>query len=169
MPLLDTWLVHRARAGDTRSFEKIYHRHGSRVYSLLRRLTGGDESTAEDLTQETFLAAYRSLAAWRGDGSLTTWLCGIAIRLYRQHHRGTQEDDPLDDALPTCDDDSNPLARCERAQVGRELEVAIASLPTICRETFVLTYVEGFAYKEVASHLGIPIGTVQSRLNKAKT
>lgn len=170
MPLLDRWLVRRACAGDTRSFEKIYERHAARIYNLLRRLTGGDTATAEDLAQETFLAAYRSLASWRGEGALATWLCGIAVRVYRQHQRQSHDKDTeaLSDTLPADDDASDPLAHCQRVEVLRHLESGIAALPTLYREAFVLAYVEGFAYKEVASLLGIPVGTVQSRLNKAK-
>lgn len=168
MPLLDRWLVRRACAGETRAFEKLYARHVSRIYNLLRRLTGGDEATAEDLAQETFLAAYRSLTAWRGEGALSTWLCGIAVRLYRQHCRADRSTEELSETLPAENDSSDPLAHCHRNQVLRHLETGIAALPDLYREAFVLAYVEGFAYKEVAMLLSVPVGTVQSRLNTAK-
>lgn len=169
MPFIDRWLVHRARAGDRRSFEKLYDRHVVRIFNLLRRLTG-DAALTEDLTQETFLAAYGSLEAWRGQGAFTSWLCGIAIRLYRQHRRRARDDEPLlDDTVPYDDSTTDPFAQCEGVRVLHVLEGAIAALPDPYREAFTLTYVEEFSYKEVAAFLEIPVGTVQSRLNKAKS
>jgi RNA polymerase sigma-70 factor, ECF subfamily len=169
MPLIDVWLVHRARAGNRRSFEKLYDRHVTRIYNLLRRLTG-DATVTEDLTQETFIAAYGSLGSWRGQGAFSTWLCGIAVRQYCQHRRCTRDEEPLtDDTLPYDDTTSDPFAHSEGARVLQALETAIAALPILYREAFTLTYVEEFSYKEVAAFLDIPVGTVQSRLNKAKT
>src|SRR5579862_9780373 len=101
MPLPDFWLVRRARGGDNAAFGALYDHHAPRVYNLLRRMCK-NMSAAEDLTQETFLAAYRSLSDWRGKGAFGTWLCGIAIRLYCNNRRrqGGQDEEVLDEGVP---------------------------------------------------------------------
>ena len=96
----DRSLVRQCIAGDRAAFDALYDRHAGRVLNLLRRLCGSD-ALAEDLTQETFLAAYLSLATWRGQGKFGTWLCGIACR-QNAHHRQREaghEPEELSDAL----------------------------------------------------------------------
>ena len=110
MPVPDFWLVRRARSGDPAAFGVLYDRHAPRVYGLLRRLSG-DATASEDLTQETFLSAYRSLNAWRGAGAFSSWLCGIAVRCYRNANRRRIPEDELDETAPA-DSGSDPLARC---------------------------------------------------------
>src|SRR5436190_10561594 len=110
----DRQLVRRSLSGDRRAFDLLYHGHVTRVFHFLRRLTG-EAAEAEDLTQETFLAAYRSLASWRGEGGFGTWLCGIAFRQYagaRRHRR--LETEPLDEStnLLAAAPGSDPLAQC---------------------------------------------------------
>jgi len=166
MPVPDFWLVRRARSGDPAAFGVLYDRHAPRVYSLLRRLSG-DDTASEDLTQETFLSAYQSLSAWRGVGAFSSWLCGIAVRHYRNANRRRPPEDELDETEPT-DSGSDPLARCTAREAKDALEDAIRELPDSCREAFVLVYVEEFAYKEAARLLDVPVGTVQSRLHRAK-
>jgi RNA polymerase sigma-70 factor, ECF subfamily len=175
MLLPDMWLVRRARRGDQKAFGTLYRRHAPRIYNLLRRLSP-NETNAEDLTQETFLAAYRRLDSWRGTGSLSAWLCGIAVGCYRTaqraayRHGGMEEmlSEGSEEVLPHTDPLNDPLAHCTAEETRRLLESAIAELPPLCREAFVLVYVEEFAYRDAAQILEIPIGTVQSRLNRAK-
>lgn len=172
IPIPDFWLVRRAQGGDEKAFGALYDRHAPRVYNLLRRLCGGsDIATAEDLMQETFLAAHRSLPSWRGAGAFSSWLCGIAVRCYRSRHRGERglpDPQTLDENAPA-PADSDPLARFDQAEARRALDAAIAALPALCREAFVLVYVEEMAYKEAAALLDVPVGTLQSRLNRSKT
>ena len=153
--------------GDRGAFDAIFDHHAARVYNLLRRLSA-DESAAEDLTQDTFVAAFRSLANWRGKGQLSSWLCGIAVRLYANHRR--REDhliDLIDDETLPNRLDGDPLQFCTQAESVRQIETSIICLPSIYREVFVLVKVEGMSYREVAEMLEIPLGTVQSRLWKA--
>lgn len=166
MPVPDFWLVRRARSGDPAAFGALYDRHAPRVYSLLRRLSG-DAAASEDLTQETFLSAYQALSAWRGAGAFSSWLCGIAVRHYRNANRRQIPEDELDE-MASADSGSDPLARCTAQEAKNALEDAIRELPDSCREAFVLVYVEEFAYKEAARLLDVPVGTVQSRLQRAK-
>ncbi|MES2465151.1 MAG: sigma-70 family RNA polymerase sigma factor, partial [Armatimonadota bacterium] len=171
MPFIpDLWYTHRARAGDRKSFDALFRRHSLRVYNLLRRL-GAAPDEAEDLSQETFVTAFGSLASWRESGAFATWLCGIAVNKYRAGRRASGRPDFADDEnayenapAPPGDD---PLAHLTREETGRQLQAAIAALPDGCREAFVLVYTEEFAYRDAARLLDIPTGTLQSRLNRA--
>ena len=164
----DRKLVRRCLGGQPDAFGALFDRHAPRVYRFLQRLTGND-ATAQDLAQETFLAAYRSLGEWRGDGALGTWLCGIAFRLYRSAARmeARHLSEPLEDqeSLPTPDGD--PLRCLEWRELQERLEAALMELPPSYRDAFVLVKVEGLSYREASGWLGVPIGTVQSRLWRA--
>src|SRR5205085_2276486 len=143
----DRRLVRRCLAGEREAFGELYDRHATRVFHLLRRLTG-NEQDAEDLTQETFLAALRSLAAWRGEGAFGTWLCGIAYRLFanRRRRESGRETELLEEEVSLPAADADPLAYCSRRELERRLEAAIAALPLRLREAFLLVKVEGLSY-----------------------
>lgn len=164
----DRKLVRRCLDGQSEAFGLLYDGHGPRVYQFLRRLTGND-AAAQDLVQETFLAAYRSLAEWRGQGALGTWFCGIAFRLYRNAVRrdARHPSEPLEDqeALPAPEGD--PLRHLVRRELQDRLEAAFGELPPAYRDVFILVKVEGLSYREAAGWLGVPLGTVQSRLWRA--
>src|SRR5690242_9407015 len=106
----DRQLVRRSLAGEREAFDRLYDRHAARVYHFLRRLTG-NETEAEDLAQEAFLAAYASLASWRGEGAFGTWLCGIAFRQYAAGRRrmARTPTEPLDEDLALVMPDADPL------------------------------------------------------------
>lgn len=161
----DYELTRRTLDGDAAAFSIIYDRHSARVFALLRRLTG-NTTEAEDLTQETFLTAHHALASWRNEAKFGTWLCGIAFRLYANHRR--REAGCETHALPEeCDlaaPGSDPLLACTQREAQEAIEAAIAALPPVCREAFVLVKVEGLSYREAAQWLNVPLGTVQSRL-----
>ncbi|MGC4045015.1 MAG: sigma-70 family RNA polymerase sigma factor [Armatimonas sp.] len=171
MLLSDLWLVQRARQGDSGAFGKLFDRHGRRVYHLLRRLSGS-QATAEDLTQETFLTAWQRLESWKGRGALSTWLYGIAVNHWRTYRRSNPAPAdslslPENAELPSDDDQADPLLHCTRAELHRNLDAAIATLPEVYREVFVLVRVEELSYQAVAELLDLPVGTVQSRLHRA--
>ncbi len=139
------------------------------MFLLLRRLSASPE-TAEDLTQDTFVTAYGTLERWRGLSAFSTWLCGIAVRKYAAaRRREEREPSPgsLDEDAPVYKAHDDPLAHCARREAEAALEEAIAHLPPACREAFVLIRIEGMAYQEAADLLGVPLGTVQSRLFRA--
>jgi RNA polymerase sigma-70 factor (ECF subfamily) len=164
----DRKLVRRFLDGQADAFGLLYDRHAPRVYQLLRRLTAND-AAAQDLTQDTFLAAHRSLGDWRGQGALGTWLCGIAFRLYRSAVRrdARHPAEPLDDqeALPSLEGD--PLRHLVLQDLRERLDAAIGELPPSYRDVFVLVKVEGLSYREASEWLDLPLGTVQSRLWRA--
>ncbi len=160
-------LAGRCLRGDPEAFGKLYDRHVTRVFHLLRRLTS-NPTEAEDLTQETFLAAYAALSGWRKEGAFGTWLCGIAYKRYANARRTPRLETELWDAQETAAaPESDPLLHYTRREREQLIEQAILHLPDICREVFVLVKVEGFAYREAAALLEVPVGTVQSRLWRA--
>jgi RNA polymerase sigma-70 factor (ECF subfamily) len=161
----------------------VEERHGD-IYALLYRLTE-DPEEARDLTQETFLQAFRHLANFRGDADLRTWLYRIAVNQARNRWRWwkrRRRDRTVSLDAPVSDSQEAPLATGlagderldpERQALAREREVALhAALTTLSRpyrEVIVLRDIEGLSYEEVASTLDLNVGTVKSRLNRGRT
>ena len=171
----DQALVAAAAAGDRAAFEALVRRHQTRIVNYAMAIVK-DPADAEDVAQETFIRAYRSLARFRGDSSFKTWLYTIATNaartgLERRGRRGRVEDGSLDD-------EAGPLAAAdvpagdadaETALVRREaIDRALAALPPDLRVAVVLRDVEGLDYKEIAAATGAPIGTVESRIFRAR-
>jgi RNA polymerase sigma factor (sigma-70 family) len=115
-----------------------------------------------------FLTAYRSLASWRGEGAFGTWLCGIAVRLYANaRRRAHPTTELLDEESGLAAPDADPLAHCLRQEQEKRIEQAIALLPPLYREIFVLVQVEGLSCREAARWLDVPLGTARWRLWRA--
>ncbi len=153
----DKWLVQRILSGDKAAGERFVAEHYAAIYRFLRNLTGSKEE-AEDLTQQTFLRAWEALSRYRGDASLSTWLHAIAYHEYTHWRRAQREHAPLEEAVEVQD---------EQAEQNLEAVLvrwAIQRLSPEHREVFVLHYVQGFSINEIARILGIPAGTVKSRL-----
>ncbi|MES2463481.1 MAG: RNA polymerase sigma factor [Armatimonadota bacterium] len=167
--LRDRSLIQKVGAGDARAFGQLYDGYAPQVLGLLRRLCHSADE-AEDLMQETFLAAPDALRGWRGESSLSTFLCAIAYRKWARLRRDDRPTLSLDDEsqLPqTANTDDDPLAHLSRQELSRVLEAAIATLPWPLREAFVLVRIEDMAYRDAAHILEIPLGTLQSRLHRA--
>jgi RNA polymerase sigma-70 factor, ECF subfamily len=164
MTLDERELVRRFQRGEPGSFETLYDRYGNRVYRFCFRLCG-HTADAEDLAQEVFVAAYQGLERFEGRSTLATWLFRIALfRWKRLYGRGQPETVPLDEGLEVAATAPNP------AFVGVErllLDQALAALPPDLHEAFLLVKVEGLKYREAAVVLGVPQGTVQSRVHEA--
>jgi len=152
-----------ARHGDERAFRQLYQRHTPRLYQLVLRFLGGREADAEDVVQETWVRAVRGLGEFRWDAALSTWVCGIGIRVAqdllrrraRDHHVEWPEDfEPDIPAVP----------HGERI----DLERAIALLPDGSRAVLVLHDVEGMKHVEIGELLGISPGTSKSQLHHAR-
>jgi RNA polymerase sigma-70 factor (ECF subfamily) len=159
--LRDRALVQRILSGDRAAGERFVTEHYSRIYRLLRHLTGRVEA-AEDLTQQTFVKAWEAMARFQGESSLATWLHSIAYHEYTHWLRSQREHVPLDSALNVPDD-----------RAAHELEAvlvrgALAQLSPEHRETFLLYHVQGLSVPEVAAVLSVPAGTVKSRLFTAR-
>jgi RNA polymerase sigma-70 factor, ECF subfamily len=158
-------LVARALDGDAGAFAELYRSHYRRIYALVLRLTA-DAGRAEDLTQETFISAWRRLADFRGDARFSTWLHRIAVNTTlsdQRRHRPWltwMRDSP--DVLPDVAD----VPRC--GGLARDLDAAIARLPERARQVFVLVDVEGHSHEETARLLGIRPGTSKAHLFRAR-
>ena len=163
-------LVARCRRGEIGAFEEIYRAHAGRLFGLLLRMVG-NQSDAEDLLQEVFLAAHRKLDGFRGDSALGTWLYRLATNQCLDYLRSRaaktgQLTDTLDDepAVPV----RGGRSLTEQAVTKVDLERALAQLPDGCRAAFLLYDVEGLDHREVAEALGIAEGTSKSQVHKAR-
>ena len=164
--------LHRALVGGSEeAMAELYSRHGGKVYRFALRLMQ-DESTAEEVTQEVFLALLGQSDRFDAKrGSLSTWLCGIARRLVWKHLRARNRNLCLAtegdvDEFESTDDD--PAVTLNRKQALEAVEQGLRDLPPNLREVVVLCELEEMRYEDVAAVLGVPIGTVRSRLHRAK-
>ncbi len=156
-----------AASGDRRAFERLYHVHVTRVYSLCARMVN-DRTRAEELTQDVFVRAWEKLHLFRGEAAFGTWLHRMAVNVVlnarktegRQRSR-FNDDDAGDgiEALPT-----RPLAPGDRM----DLEWAIALLPKGARRVFTLHDVEGYKHEEIAEMLGVTTGATKAQLHRAR-
>jgi len=157
----------RARRGDRRAFAGLVEAHQSRVRLQLRRLTHGDAALADDLAQETFVQAWLHLADFRGDARLATWLHRIALTRFLQHARRPQL--PVEwqgDGEDAADAGHDPRAA---EGLGRDVERALQALTEIQRLAVVHCFHLDLSHAEAAQVLGLPLGTLKSHLDRAKT
>jgi RNA polymerase sigma-70 factor, ECF subfamily len=174
--LVDVELVRVAQEGSASALRLIVRRHNQRLYRVARAIVR-DDTEAEDVLQEAYLSAFRSLANFRADARLSTWLTRIVANkaITRLHRENTLPLDALDKidwlqaevvGMPHLDVD--PERSATRGQVRKLLEKAIDNLPAPFRIVFVMRMVEQLSVKETASSLGVPEETVKSRLHRAK-
>jgi RNA polymerase sigma-70 factor, ECF subfamily len=182
-PQAETQFIERLKRGDAAAFETLVNERSGEIFGLLYRLTENVEE-ARDLTQETFLRAFQSIAHFRGESDLRTWIYRIAInqarnrwRWWRRRRReATVSIDAPEigggrlglvatlKANTVRDPEQNTLLS-EREQA---LKKALSSLKRVYRETVILRDIEGFAYEEIAATLQISVGTVKSRLARGR-
>lgn len=173
---VDLQVVVRCLAGDDGAWEDLVKIHSRRVYSICYRFTGKD-SDAQDLTQEVFLRLFRTLSSFRaGEGSFTVWLSRMTRNLLIDHYRRTRHErvtDSIEGQLPMLEEKSRGAGtRADSLLAGREaseiLQTALQRLSPDLRETVILRDLEEMEYKEIAETLGVPEGTVKSRLNRGR-
>lgn len=170
----DRGLVSDAAEGSRKAFDELVLRYQGQVLNLIRAMTAGD-SDSDDLAQEVFLRAWRGIARFRSDSTFRTWLFGIAINLVRTHRGRRARLRQLFRMSPVGEDHNADL---ERASVDDGIEGplamrdaidrALATLPAEMREAVVLRDVQGLEYLEIAEALGVPLGTVESRIFRAR-
>jgi len=169
-------LVLAARDGDQDAYERLFAAMQSRIYNFIAHLMG-DERQAEDLTQSTFIRAWETLPKLRKPEAFTVWLHRIARNIVRDHIRGRghrlaeiSRDQAGDSAIDP--EDTRRNGNPERALLGNEkhqaLRAAIVALPDHHREVVVLHHLNSMRVEEVADVLGVPVGTVLSRLARAR-
>ena len=168
-------LVSAARGGDLDAFEALVRLYEKRVFALTLRMCGNPEDAAE-AAQETFLAAWQGLAFFRGDASFSTWLYRLAsnacVDLLRREgrHRAAAglslDDEELNLDVP--DPARSPQDEAERRELREEIERGLASLTPEHRQVLVLREMQQLRYDEIADILDLDVGTVKSRINRAR-
>ena len=167
-------LVEAAKGGDRSASRRFIRRYQRPVASVLRRMLrpSGLDHLTEDLAQETFVRAFAALPRFdvAGPARVSTWLLKIATRLaLQQLQRRRIPTETLDAAVDTVPAPSSADAAARRAALGRAIEHAVAQLAPPHRAAFVLREYQGLDYAEIADVLQVDLGTVKSRLNRART
>lgn len=160
-------LLHSVARGDEEAFETLYRRHQPAIYRYALRMSGSPES-ADEVVQEVFLALIRGLAGYRESaGPLGSYLFGMARHLlYRRQGWREVGLEEIPGEAPA--GEADPLEDLERARRAGLLKSALAALPAHYREVIVLCEMEEMSYQQAAESLGCPLGTVRSRLNRAR-
>lgn len=173
----DQLLVERAQKGDKSAFDLLVLKYQYRITQLITRYVH-NPSDALDVTQEAFIKAYKALASFRGESAFYTWLYRIAINTAKNHLVAQSRRPPADDidardaeqfegqsGLKEYDTPEHMLIRHE---VEREIATAIENLPDELRTAITLRELDGLSYEEIADVMGCPIGTVRSRIFRAR-
>jgi len=165
----DSDLIERFKKGDPSAFEAILLRYQDRIYNLCRYMLR-DPRDAQDAAQEVFLKTYRVLEGFRPDASLYTWLYRIAVNTCLDHKRKSRREafrnEPLTEDLPS--DAPFPEQLYESAEIQRSIQLALQKLPEKLRAAIVLREIEALSYEEIAQVLRTPVGTVKSRISRAR-
>ena len=163
-------LLARLKDGDARAFEELVIAHQHRVFGVALRMLG-NAAEAEEVAQEAFLRAHRAMASFRGEAKLSTWLYGIASRLCLNRLAGGERRlvrSGETELGRLAESGADPAADLERSEVEQALHRAIAELPEERRIVVVLRDLEGLSYEEIAAALELELGTVRSRLHRAR-
>lgn len=176
----DAMLVERAVAGDKKAFSLLVVKYERRIQRLIARMVR-DVDLVEDIAQETFIRAYRALAQFRGDAQFYTWLYRIAVNTAKKalmelkrdptisensfKSDGDDETSSLQNELTTAE---TPEAILASKEIAAMVNVAIDGLPEELRQAVTLREIEGLSYEEIAVMMNCPIGTVRSRIFRAR-
>ena len=173
---LDEQLVARAQAGDNRAFDLLVRKYQSRIIQLCNRLVGDADSM--DVAQEAFIKAFRALKGFRGQSAFYTWLYRIAINTSKNHlvarkRRPSYQDIDVQDAelfghTEHLSDVDTPEAELLSDEIRQKVGEVIAGLPADLRQAITLRELEGLSYEEIAEAMDCPIGTVRSRIFRAR-
>ena len=175
---IDQELVERAQQGDTKAFEMLVVKYNRRLGRLLSRFIK-DEHEVNDVVQESFIKAYRALPNFRGDSAFYTWLYRISINtaknfLAYNNKRPimssdiTKGDGEVMDVVEQVADNLTPEAELMNKQILQTVESVVAKLPEDLRRAITLREMDGLSYEEIAEVMQCPIGTVRSRIFRAR-
>lgn len=174
---VDAELVKRVQAGDKTAFDLLVRKYQSRVISLVGRYVK-NHATAQDIAQEAFIKAYRGLANFRGDSAFYTWLYRIAINTAKNHlvAQSRRVPDVEIDAQEAeqygngglLQDQSSPERILLTEEIKNEVFATIETLPDDLKMAITLRELEGMSYEEIAKSMDCPIGTVRSRIFRAR-
>ena len=175
--LVDHELVQRVQRGDSAAFDLLVRKYQHRIVALIGRYVS-DWSECQDVAQETFLRAYRALGNFRGDAQFYTWLHRIAVNTAKNHLVASNRRPPTGD-IDIADaeqfdsgvrlrDNDTPERELMRQQMEQTVMRAVEALPEELRVAITLREAEGMSYEEIASRMDCPIGTVRSRIFRAR-
>ncbi len=174
-------LVRRCVAGDAAAWEEIVQTYNRRIYNICFRFAGS-ATDAEDLAQEVFIKMYRTLATYDSSkGAFVTWVTTITRNLLVDHFRKTKQDritdsldatSPHEDAQPLSeqiqDQSAPPDQHVRRREASEAIHAALSKLSPELREAVILRDLQDFDYREIATVLKVPEGTVKSRINRGR-
>ncbi len=174
---LDNELVKLASKGDMRAFEMLVNRYQQRLANVVAKFIR-DRDEIQDVTQEVFIKIFRALANFRGESSFYTWAYRIAVNTAKNHlvaqSRRIQNSDaePSDPEIQSQSSEASNIETPDRVYARSELEQAVSnairSLPEDLRTAIVLREMDGLSYEEIAQEMSCPIGTVRSRIFRAR-
>jgi RNA polymerase sigma-70 factor (ECF subfamily) len=168
-------LVRKAADGDRPAFDALYRRHHPQVYGVIAKRLD-DRDLVDDLVQITFMKAFRSLPAFRGEAAFSTWLTQIALNVYRSHLRSQrvrrrwvlEAENPEDLVRYPRESPDSPYHECQKRQSRELVRQGIQTLPERYRRAVWLRYVKGRSYEEIMNALQVPMGTVKTWLCRAR-
>ena len=175
---VDAELVARVQAGDKQAFDLLVLKYQRKIMRLLSRMIR-DQAEVEDVAQEAFIKAYRALPQFRGDSAFYTWLYRIAINTARNWLSSNSrrpstpssyenEDGETFDEMDNLTDNTTPESELASRQISQTVNKAIEDLPEDLRTAIVLREIEGMSYEDIAQSMNCPIGTVRSRIFRAR-
>lgn len=174
----DLILVERVRNGDKRAFELLVEKYRRKIGRLLSRMVR-DPEEVEDIAQETFIKAYRALPQFRGDAAFYTWLYRIAVNTAKNYLAARNrnmltvsdvagEEEEGGEGRYAAPDIDTPDAQLLSKQIAYAVNEAVEALPEELRTAITLREIEGMSYEDIANFMGCPIGTVRSRIFRAR-
>ncbi len=178
-PTPDQLLVQRVQAGDQKAFELLVAKYQRRIFRLISRFIR-DSALAEDVSQETFLRAYRAIGQFRGDSEFYTWLYRIAVNTAKKAIADSARDPIIRESSTISDDGETfvsgeqlsdmetPEAVLASREIARTVNAAMDALPEDLRTAIALREIEGLSYEEIAQAMRCPVGTVRSRIFRAR-
>lgn len=175
---IDQILVERVQRGDKKAFELLVSKYQRKLMRLVSRLVY-DQAEAEDVVQEAFIKAYRALPNFRGESAFYTWLYRIGVNTAKNHlvtqgrRAPTSTDADIEEAETYAEADglrdiNTPESLLASKQIVETVNSAVASLPEELRNAITLREIEGLSYEEIADAMSCPIGTVRSRIFRAR-
>ena len=164
--LRETDVVREAQDGSGEAFERLYRRHGRRVYALCLRMVS-DPERAEELTQDVFVRAWNTIGSFQHRSAFGTWLHRLGVNVVLSDMR-SEKRRASREVMPGNLDDLEREVKGAMPETRMDLEVAIAQLPPGAKNVLILHDVEGYRYREIAELTGVAEGTVKSQLSRAR-
>ncbi|HEX7340299.1 MAG TPA: RNA polymerase sigma factor RpoE [Rhodanobacteraceae bacterium] len=174
---VDRALVERVQQGDSRAFDLLVRKYQHKVIGLISRYVA-DRSECQDVAQEAFIRAWRAIDSFRGDSAFYTWLYKIAVNTAKNHlvalkRRPPNDDVAVEDAVfgPSAErlyENATPEHEMLRQEIEQTVVSAVEALPEELRTAITLREVDGLSYEEIALSMDCPIGTVRSRIFRAR-